>query len=296
MSRFATCIWLNDQAEAAFDFYKSVFKNVELLRSAKNSESNAKMTGAEVGSVMTLECNIEGLHFLLLNGGPMFQPNPSISFFIGCADEAEIDETFKKLSEGGSVLMPLDKYPFSEKFAWVNDKYGVSWQMNLQKRSQKITPALMFVGEQAGRAEEAMKRYTEIFDNSKIVEVSKYVEGDGDKVGLVKHGVFELEGEQFIALDSTMPHKFGFNEGVSLIIHCDDQADVDNFWKKLTEGGKPSQCGWLIDKFGVSWQVVPNILVEMLQEKDPERYEKFMKALMQMQKLDIKELETACKS
>lgn len=295
MKNFSTCIWLDDDAEAMFEFYQSVFKNVKRLRSSNYTEASSKMAGRPVGSLMTLEFDIEGQEFMALNGGPMFKPNPSISFYISCPAAAEVDEMFKKLSDGGTVLMPLDKYPFSERFAWLNDKFGVSWQINVNEdaNAQKITPALMFVGKVAGKAEEAMRHYTSIFDNSKILAVSKYEEGEGDTVGLVKHGVFALNGQRFIALDSTLPHAFSFNEGVSFIINCKTQEEVNNFWTKLCEGGRPSQCGWLVDKFGVSWQIVPTVLAEMMSDHDPERYERVVNALMQMTKLDIAALVAA---
>lgn len=293
MKNFATCLWLDNQAEEALAFYQSVFKNVKTLRSTTYSGESAKMSGRPVGSLMTLEFEIEGLEFMALNGGPMFKPNPAISFFISCKSAAEIEELFKKLSEGGSVLMPLDKYPFSEKFGWVNDKFGISWQLILEGDStQKITPFLMFHSDNAGRAEEAMKHYTSIFSNSKIIRNDKFQEGEGP-AGYVKRGVFELNGEQFIAFDSPAPHAFTFNEGVSLIINCKTQDEVDNFWSKLTEGGKPSHCGWITDKFGVSWQIVPTLLTDLLQEKDPERYENVINAMMQMTKLDIDALKAA---
>lgn len=298
MKNVSTCIWLDDEAERLFAFYQSVFKNVKRLRSSNYTEASSKMARRPVGSLMTLEFEIEGQEFMALNGGPMFKPNPSISFYISCPTAEEVTEMFNKLSDGGTVLMPLDKYPFSERFGWLNDQFGVSWQVNVNPdaHAQKITPALMFVGKVAGKAEEAMEHYTSIFKNSKIVATNRYEEGEGDKVGFVKHGVFELNGERFIALDSSMPHAFAFNEGVSFIINCKTQEEVNDFWTKLCEGGKPSQCGWLTDKFGVSWQIVPTVLADMMSDGDPERYERVVNALMQMTKLDIAALEAAYES
>lgn len=294
MKNVSTCIWLDNEAEELFAFYQSVFKNIKKLRSTNYSAASATMSGRPVGSLMTLEFDIEGCEFLALNGGPIFSPNPSISFYISCSSANEVDETFNKLAEGGEVLMPLQKYPFSERFGWVNDKFGVSWRVNLAPESkQKITPSLMFSNDLSGRAEEAMKHYTSIFKNSKIVDISRFAEGEGGTVGNVKHGVFTLDGEQFMAFDSPVPHAFTFSEGVSFIVHCNTQDEVNSFWSKLTEDGRPSQCGWLADKFGVSWQIVPTILAEMLQDGDAERYENVVNALMQMTKLDIAALKAA---
>ncbi len=293
MKNFSLCIWMDDQAEAALAFYETVFQNVKRLRSAKYSEASSKMARRPVGSLMTLEFEIEGQEIMLLNGGPMFKPNPSISFFVSCKAADEVENLFNQLSEDGTVLMPLGTYPFSEKFGWLNDKFGVSWQLNIDKdATHKIRPFLMFHSKNAGNAEEAMKHYTSIFKNSKILSAVKFEDGEGP-VGYVKHGLFELSGEQFMALDSPIPHAFDFNEGVSFIAYCKTQDEVNDFWSKLTEGGRPSQCGWLTDKYGVSWQIVPTVLNEMMQEDDPERYENMVNALMQMTKLDIEALKAA---
>ncbi len=293
MNIFGVCLWFDDQAEDAFAFYQTVFKNVKKLRSTNYSEVNAKMANRSTDSLMALEMQIDGLDIMLLNGGPIFKPNPSISLHISCRTVAECDELFAKLAVGGEVLMPLDNYPFSEKFGWVNDKYGVSWRVNVDESKQKLTPCMMFQGDDNGKAEKAMQHYTSIFENSKIVAVHKFLEGEGGPVGLVKHAVFDLNGEQFMAFDSPIKHAFDFNEGVSLIVNCKTQEEIDKFWAELCEGGKPSHCGWLVDKFGVSWQVVPTVLIEMMQGKDQARCGNMMSALLGMSKLDIAALTAA---
>lgn len=292
MKSLAVCLWFDDQAEDAYAFYQSIFKNIKRLRTTNYSDVNAKMANRTRDSLMALELDIEGLEIMLLNGGPMFKPNPSISLHISCKSVGECDELFNKLSDGGDILMPLDKYPFSEKFGWVNDKYGVSWRVNVEDSLQKITPCIMFQGDASGTAEKAMAHYTSIFDNSRVIAAHKFLEGEGP-VNFVKHAVFELNGEQFMAFDSPIKHAFDFSEGVSFIVNCKSQEDIDNFWTRLCEGGRPSQCGWLVDKFGVSWQIVPTVLIEMMQGEDLERYDNLMLALFKMTKLDIETLKAA---
>lgn len=297
MKNFATCIWLDHQAEELFAFYQSVFKNTKQLRSTKYSDASASMSGQPKGSLMTLEFEIEGQEFVALNGGPIFKLNPSVSFYVSCDSVAEVDELYGKLADGGTPLMPLNKYPFSERFGWLTDKFGVSWCMNFApKDKQKIAPQLMFANELEGKAEEAVNLYTSIFKNSKIVQLNRFAEGEGGTVGNIKHGIFELDGEEFRILDAPGAHAFNFNEAVSFIINCKTQAEVDNFWSKLCDGGTPSQCGWLKDKFGVSWQVVPQALTDMLLKDDPERCEKMLNAMRHMSKLDIAALEAAYSS
>jgi predicted 3-demethylubiquinone-9 3-methyltransferase (glyoxalase superfamily) len=293
VKNISTCLWFNDGAEEALELYSSVFKNVKKLRSTKYSEASANMSGRPKGSLMTLEFEIEGQVFMGLNGGPAFQINPSISFYVSCGSEEEVEARFNKLSPGGRVLMPLDKYPFSEKYCWVIDKFGVSWQLNLTENPQPIVPAMMFVGQQNGCAEVAMKYYASIFDNSKILEIHRYGAGEGDTEGHIKHAKFSLNGETFIAFDSGLAHSFDFNEGVSFIVDCKIQEEVDYFWYCLSWGGQQGQCGWLKDRFGVSWQIVPTVLAEMLQDNDAARYESVINALMQMTKLDIAGLQAA---
>ena len=156
---------------------------------------------------------------------------------------------------------------------------------------QKITPFLWF----DNQAEEAVNFYTSIFKNSKIKSVTRYgeagAEASGRPKGTVMTVTFELEGQEFIALNGG-PH-FKFTEAISFVVNCETQGEVDELWEKLSEGGEKGQCGWLKDKYGVSWQIVPTVLGEMLQDKDPKKSEKVMKALLQMGKIDIKTLKQA---
>ena len=156
MQKITPFLWFDNQAEEAANYYSSIFKNSKIRNVTRYAEAGAKVSGIPKGTVMTVTLQIDGQEFMALNGGPMFTFSPAISFFVNCKTQQEIDELWNKLSEGGTVLMELDKYPFSEKFGWLQDKFGVSWQLNLASRTQKITPFLVFVGEQYGKAEEAM--------------------------------------------------------------------------------------------------------------------------------------------
>src|SRR5712691_11156820 len=152
---------------------------------------------------------------------------------------------------------------------------------------QKITPFLWF----DGKAEEAMNFYISIFKNSKIVSVSRYGEGGPGPKGTVMTGTFQLEGQQFMALNGG-PH-FTFSPAISFFVNCETQQEVDELWEKLSEGGEKQRCGWLKDKYGLSWQVIPSALGEMLQDKDAEKAKRVMKAMLQMDKIDIEGLKQA---
>lgn len=152
---------------------------------------------------------------------------------------------------------------------------------------QKITPFLWF----DGKAEEAMNFYTSVFKNSKVGTIARYgEEGPGPK-GTVMTATFELDGQEFIALNGGP--QFTFTEAISFSVNCETQEEVDEFWDKLSEGGEKGQCGWLKDKYGLSWQINPSVLGEMLQDKDPEKSGRVMKAMLQMGKIDIKTLKRA---
>jgi predicted 3-demethylubiquinone-9 3-methyltransferase (glyoxalase superfamily) len=246
---------------------------------------------------MTAHLTIGDQELIGLNGGLVFTINPSISFYVTCEFQKEIDNLYKNLSDGGSVLVELIKYPFCERYAWVSDKFGVSWQLNLTAKTiQKVSPCLMFTGSQYGRAEEAIKFYTSIFNGSSVDYLLKYEESEPG-AGTVKHAAFKLGGQQYIAMDSPPVHAFGFTPATSFVVNCETQNEVDEMWKKLQDnGGSPSQCGWLTDKFGVSWQVVPTIIERMVSDKDKAKREKVLAAIMKMQKPDIAELEKAYNS
>lgn len=272
------CLWFDGNAKAAAEFYCSVFENTSIT--------------TENPLVVTFES--AGQKFMLLNGGPHFKLNPSISFFVVFETIEEVDKTWEKLLNGGSVLMPLDKYEWSEKYGWVQDKFGVNWQLSagkLEDVGQKFTPSLLFTNAMAGKAEQAVQFYTNVFANSSVRGILKYTADDQDIEGNVKHAQFSLGNQVFMAMDSSWPHEFSFNEAISLVVDCETQQEIDYYWEKLSAVPEAEQCGWLKDQFGVSWQIVPVILGELM--SDLSRSERVINAFMQMKKFDIEKLKNA---
>lgn len=287
------CLWFNKDAEEAVNFYTSVFPNARITDIVYNPVDTPS---GKTGTVLTASFSMEGQEFMVLNGGTEFTLNPSISFMAHCDTADEVEALWNKLSAGGIALMPLDKYPFSDRYGWIQDKYGVSWQLILpqQKAPQKVMPSMLFVNEVYGKAEEAIQYYTSIFHHAKAGNIARYPGGmEPDKEGTIMYADFMLEGQWFAAMDSAHNHKFHFNEAISLMVHCDTQEEIDYYWNKLTEEGKEVQCGWLRDKYGVAWQVTPTIMLQLLQGKDKEKAKRAMQAMMTMVKLDINELEKA---
>jgi predicted 3-demethylubiquinone-9 3-methyltransferase (glyoxalase superfamily) len=296
MKEITPCLWFDKNAEEAVNFYVSTFNNSKIGKVNRYGESGANASGQPKGSVMTVTFRLEGQPFLALNAGPEFKFSPAVSFFVSYKTEKEIDDLWKKLSEGATVLMELGKYPFAEKFGWLQDRFGISWQLMISDRQQKIVPFLTFVGDQFGKAEEAINLYTSLFPNSGTERIERYAKGERDKEGAIKHGVFKLNDQNFMAMESSASHQFKFTHAISFIVNCETQAEVDHFWEKLSQGGQEEQCGWLQDKFGVSWQITPIILPELLQDPDRSKAEKAMKAMLQMKKIDINKLKQAYES
>ena len=293
-------LWFDRQAEEAARFYASLFKNSKVGEPMRAGKAGFEIHGLPEGTVITIGFEIEGQRFVGINGGPLFKFTPAISFLVACATKDEVDALWAKLASGGTALMELGEYPFSEWYGWTQDRYGLSWQvmaMGSRKIRQKIIPTLMFVGEQSGKAEAAIRLYTSVFNDSGIGDILRYGKGEEpDREGTIKHAAFTLQGQEFAAMDSAYEHGFTFNEAVSLMELCEAQEEIDRYWEKLTaDGGQESMCGWLKDQFGVSWQIAPSSLEAMLRDPDQKKVERVTNAFLKMRKFNLAELRKAYK-
>jgi len=244
------------------------------------------------GDAELVDFQIMGFNFTAISAGPLFKINPSISFHARCRTPEEVDRLWSKLSEGGTAMMELGEYPFSRRYGWIQDRFGVSWQVIHTEGDfkQRVMPALMFVGAVCGRAEEAIGFYASIFREAKAEVLSRYADGEEpDKAGTVRYAQFSLDGQEFAAMDSAWTHAFSFNEAVSFAVNCKDQQEIDYFWDKLSAVPGAEQCGWVKDKFGVSWQIVPANMGELI-GRNPERTNPVM---LKMKKIIIADLELA---
>ncbi|MCH5598607.1 VOC family protein [Niabella ginsengisoli] len=274
------CVWFDNNGSEAARFYCDIFPNTKIVD--------------DTGMVQML--SIDGQSLMFLTAGPMFKPNASISFLIANEDENESERLFNALAEDGIVLMPLDSYPFSSKYGWVRDKFGVTWQLYTGEKGntdQYFVPTLMYVNEQNGRAKKAIDFYTNLFPNSKTEGIMEY-DGKEDTKGNVQHAQFHIDGFTLACMDSSISHAFNFDEGISLTVLTDDQKETDYYWNAMVaDGGAESNCGWLKDKFGVSWQIIPKRLLELVGQSDKHKAKKSMDAMMTMHKIDIEKLEAA---
>jgi predicted 3-demethylubiquinone-9 3-methyltransferase (glyoxalase superfamily) len=296
MQKITPFLWFDNNAEEVVNFYASLFDNTSILNITRYNEQSAAASGQKPGSAMTVAFRLEGQNFTALNGGPHFKLNQSISFFVYCESEAKIEKIYKKISEGGFVMMPLDKYDWSPRYAWVQDKFGLSWQLDVEKINspQNIVPALLFVNDKVLKVKEAANYYSTVYPDSKIMMEWPYDKSAGLPEETLLFAQFKLADHLFNAMSGMGEHKFDFNEAFSFIVNCKDQNEVDYYWNKLTaDGGSESQCAWLKDKFGVSWQIVPTRLIELLGDPNPAKAQKVMMAMLQMKKIIIADLEDA---
>ena len=285
MQKIVPHLWFDTEAVEAVEFYVSVFKNSKITH-----QSVIKDTPS--GDCDILGFRIMGYEFMAISAGPYFKPNPSISFHAKCNSTSDVDDLWEKLSPGGIVRMELGEYPFSKRYGWIEDKYGVSWQVIHMDddSSQKITPVLLFTQDAYGKAEAAAKYYSSVFSNSSHQVFARYAKGEEpDKEGTVKYAQLVLEGQEFGVMDSARSHEFTFNEAISFVVNCKDQKEIDYFWSKLSAVPESEQCGWLKDKFGVSWQIQPANMDELM-SKNPE---KTTPAMLNMKKIIIADLEKA---
>lgn len=297
MQKIIPHLWFDTEAKEAAEFYVSAFKDSKITNVTTLHDTPS-------GDADTVSFDLSGYSFMAISAGPYFKLNPSISFLLNFdpSRDAEalehLDELWEKLSSGGKALMPLDEYPFSKRYGWIQDKYGVSWQLMLTNPEGEerpfIIPFFMFVKDAYGKAEEATDFYLSIFKDSKRGTLARYPAGmEPDKEGAVMFTDFQLEGQWFAAMESAHQHDFAFNEAVSLMVECDSQEEIDYYWERLSFVPEAEQCGWLKDVHGVAWQIVPTRMNEMMRAGTPEQIERVTKAFLAMKKFDLAALEAA---
>lgn len=304
MQKIIPNLWFDKEAEEAAAFYVAAFKEGSVGTVTRYGKSGAEVSGQPEGSVLTVDFSIHGYRFVALNGGPLFSFTPAISFMVNFDPSRDpqarehLDELWQTLSEGGQALMPLQEYPFSKRYGWIQDKYGVTWQLMLTDPAGEerpfIIPSLLFTGDVYGKAEEAIDTYVTLFEDAKAGTMARYPAGlEHDREGTVMFADFMLAGQWFAAMDSGYAHAFTFTEAISLMVSCETQEEIDRFWQTLSAVPKAEQCGWLKDAYGVSWQIIPASLDALMADPDPAKAERAMQALFKMKKIDIAALEEA---
>ena len=289
MTKIVPHLWYDDNAREAAEFYMSLFDGSRLVYRAIIEDTPS-------GDAEFLSFELAGQPFYAISAGPYFKLNPSISLMVECASVDEVDRLYNALIEGGTALMPLDEYPFSPRYGWVQDRFGLTWQI-IQTQGpmrQKITPNLLFSDGVCGKAEEAINFYAQVFGDSGVDFVSHYAPGEaGSNNARVNYAAFHLEGVHFSAMDHHSGGDFTFNEAFSLLVNCADQAEIDRLWDALSAVPEAEQCGWIKDKYGLSWQISLASMDEMYKSGSPEAMRRVTAAFLPMKKLDAEVLERA---
>ncbi|HLP18414.1 MAG TPA: VOC family protein [Bacteroidota bacterium] len=300
-------LWFDKEAKEAAQFYCSIFPDARITNLTVLHDTPS-------GDCDIVSFELSGQSFMAISAGPLFRFNPSLSFIVNFDPSKDanarqhLDQMWEQLSAGGTALMPLDTYPFSEHYGWIQDKYGLSWQLMLTNPGGEerpfIVPTLLFVGAVCGKAEEATDFYLSVFSsnpnsgsdhtNTKRGNLYRYPKGvQPDDEGTIMFTDFMIGGEWFAAMDSAYDHKFAFNEAVSLLVQCESQEEIDYFWKALSAVPEAEQCGWLKDTYGVSWQITSTDLEEMMRHGSREQIDRITRAFLPMKKIDVAILKKA---
>ena len=295
MPKIIPHLWFDNQAVEAAEFYTGIFPDSHVT-------GTSRLFDTPSGDCDLVYFELAGHPFQAISAGPEFVFNPSISFMLNFDPSRDnrarerLDESWNELSRGGKALMPLDAYPFSKRYGWVQDRFGLSWQLILSNPEGEprpfIVPSLMFTKAMAGKAEEAIDFYASVFKNAKRGATARYPAGsEPDKEGTLMYADVMLENQWFAAMDSAQRHDFSFNEAVSLIVSCDDQEEIDYYWSRLSAVPGAEQCGWLKDRYGVSWQISPAVVADMLANGTREQIDRVTRAFLKMKKFDVATLE-----
>ena len=283
------CLWFDQGAAEAAAWYAGLFEDsvvydVDVIRDTPS------------GDTETVSFRLAGLELAAIGAGSSFAFNAAASLLVSCPSPEEVDRLYAALSPGGSVHMPLGSYPFSGHYAWIRDRFGLHWQlMHVPNGPGKhaIRPCLRFASEACGRAEEALAWYETVFPDSRRGTCEAYGTDEmPDPRAKTRHAELLAGGLPFVLADHGAGDGDVFNEALSFMISCAGQKEMDFYMDRLSHVPDAEQCGWLKDRFGVSWQVVPDNLGELLSGTDAESAA-VMEALLSMRRLDLAAMEAA---
>lgn len=288
MQKIVPHLWFDKEARDAAEFYVTLFEDSKILNLNKIQDTPS-------GEVEIVDFMLSGMNFSAISAGPYFTFNPSVSLMVSCKNAEEVDRLYKELSLGGMDLMPLGEYPFSKRYAWVQDKFGLSWQLFLTENieaGKRIRPNLLFSQEVCGRAEEALSFYASVFEEVSKGFTNYYQEGEAfDKRARINYSELNLFEKQFILMDHGQGGDFTFSEAFSFMVMCKNQEEIDYYWEKLSYVPEAEQCGWIKDKFGLSWQIVPENLNKLLSRETEVETKKAYEKFLKMKKIEIAALK-----
>ncbi len=284
-------IWFDTQAGEAAAFYTRLFPDSRI-------EDILSLPDIPSGEVELVSFSLSGISFEAMSAGPYAALNPAISFIIACDSAEEFDHYWNHLSQEGKTLTVPGKYGFSERYGWIQDQFGVSWQPMLTRAEgdprPKIVPALLFSGNHSGKAASARQQYHQVMPDSELgtyIPYPKQQLSDGPEKTMFSD--MRILNQHVALMDNPLESGFPFNEAISLALYCDTQEQVDFLFSALSLDPKAEQCGWLKDSFGVSWQIVPKQFNWMIKHGSKRQIKQVIEAVLKMKKPDISVLESA---
>lgn len=290
MQRIIPHLWFDKEAVEAAEWYVSLFEDSNII-------DITTISGTPSGDTQLVDFQLANLRFSAISAGPHFTFNPSVSLIVACSTTEEVDRLYASLSSHGTELMAIGEYPFSKRYAWVQDRYGLSWQVMLVEKMeehQRIRPSLLFSGDLCGKAEEAIGCYESVFEEANKGYINQYAAGEAmDTRAKINYGEINIGGTQIILMDNGFGGDFTFNEAFSFMVLCENQEEIDYFWDKLSFVPEAEQCGWVKDQFGLSWQVIPVNMNEVLMRGTEEEVKRVTEAFLKMKKFDLAALEKA---
>ena len=290
MQKIVPHLWYDKEAVEAAQWYVKLFEDSRII-------SISTIYDTPSGNTEIVDFELAGMRFSAISAGPYFTFNPSVSLMVACSTPEEVDRLYEDLSAGGTELMPLGEYPFSRRYVWLQDRYGLSWQLMLAENPEEhqiIRLSLLFGGEVCGKAEDALDYYHSVFKESGKGYVNRYQEGESaDSRARINYGEWNIQGNQIVLMDHGYGEEVAFNEAFSIMVLCEDQAEIDYFWDKLSFVPEAEQCGWVKDQFGLSWQIVPKNLNDALANGTREEVKGITEAFLKMKKFNIAALEQA---
>ncbi|MFT9494367.1 VOC family protein [Anaerosolibacter sp.] len=283
-------LWFDKEAVEAAEWYVSLFENSSIIDITTIPDTPS-------GDTVLVDFQLANLRFSAISAGPYFSFNPSVSLMVSCSTKEEVDRLHDNLSTNGTELMPLGDYPFSKRYGWVQDRYGLSWQIMLVENMEehpRIRPTLLFTGDVCGQAEDAIDYYVSVFKEANKGFINYYAAGEAmDGRAKINYGEANIRGTQMIVMDHGFGGDFTFNEAFSFMVLCENQEEIDYFWDKLSFVPEAEQCGWVKDQFGLSWQITPANMNDILMKGTKEEVKRVTEAFLKMKKFDLAALEKA---
>ncbi|MDG3207085.1 VOC family protein [Streptococcus suis] len=276
-------LWYDTEAKEAVAFYVDLFGG--------NVDWTYTITDTPSGDSDLIQFQLGDMTLAAISAGPYFTLNESMSLMVNVADKDEVTRLYQALSEGGRILMPLGEYPFSPYYVWLEDRFGLSWQLSYAPDLDKpyqFDICLLFSQEQVGLAQPMLDYYKDKLPQASVGQLSYYGEGEAAvEAAKLNYAELLVAGQKMIVMDHGYGGVASFNEAFSFMVYVDSQEEAESWYEKVSAVPEAGICGWAKDQFGISWQIVPRILMEAYDTANPEKVKAVNAAVMTMKRLDI---------